>query len=118
MTAPKPPPRVHGLRQADRPEYIRRADGCPCNSRRGINHGLVARDVCTCDVCDPSQSGCSRVKRLETNMSLAPAFDVEALVAAFEARLVRDSRGTLYSPWAASEALRSVAREMRKGGVK
>jgi len=25
----------------------RTADGCPCNSRRGINHGLVPAHVCT-----------------------------------------------------------------------
>lgn len=36
------------------------ADGCPCNSGRGINHGLVAATVCTCAVCDPAQTGSSR----------------------------------------------------------
>lgn len=29
-------------------------DGCPCNSERGKNHGLVSSDVCTCDKCKPS----------------------------------------------------------------
>lgn len=39
------------------------ADGCPCNSPRGVNHGLVPRDVCTCTECDPAQTGASRVRR-------------------------------------------------------
>ncbi len=36
------------------------ADGCPCNAPRGINHGRVPRDVCTCEECDPKRSGSSR----------------------------------------------------------
>jgi hypothetical protein len=36
------------------------ADGCPCNSPRGINHGLVPRHLCTCTICDPAQTGSSR----------------------------------------------------------
>lgn len=36
------------------------ADGCACNSERGINHGIVPPDVCTCTVCDPEQTGSSR----------------------------------------------------------
>ncbi len=36
------------------------ADGCDCNSPRGINHGLVPVDVCTCVGCDPEQTGASR----------------------------------------------------------
>lgn len=36
------------------------ADGCPCNSERGVNHGLVPRETCTCVSCDPHQSGSSR----------------------------------------------------------
>ena len=42
------------------------ADGCPCNSERGINHGLVPPEVCTCKICDPAQQGCSRAKPTET----------------------------------------------------
>ncbi len=38
------------------------ADGCPCNSPRGVNHGQVAHDVCTCVECDPEQTGSSRVR--------------------------------------------------------
>ncbi len=38
------------------------ADGCPCNSPRGINHGLVDKNVCTCIICDPEQTGSTRVK--------------------------------------------------------
>jgi hypothetical protein len=36
------------------------ADGCPCNSPRGINHGLVPSHVCTCVECDPAQTGGAR----------------------------------------------------------
>lgn len=38
------------------------ADGCLCNSGRGINHGLVAKNTCTCVTCDPVQTGSSRCK--------------------------------------------------------
>lgn len=33
------------------------ADGCPCNSPQGVNHGLVPSHVCTCEICDPQQTG-------------------------------------------------------------
>lgn len=36
------------------------SDGCPCNSARGVNHGLVAKNVCTCTECDPAQTGSPR----------------------------------------------------------
>ena len=36
------------------------ADGCPCNSPRGINHGLVPVNTCTCKECDPEQTGSVR----------------------------------------------------------
>lgn len=36
------------------------ADGCRCNSARGVNHGIVPADVCTCPECDPAQTGASR----------------------------------------------------------
>lgn len=36
------------------------ADGCPCNSPRGINHGLVPEHTCTCSICDPEQTGAVR----------------------------------------------------------
>jgi hypothetical protein len=42
------------------PENRRIADGCPCNSGRGINHGLVATNTCTCSACDPAQTGGTR----------------------------------------------------------
>lgn len=44
------------------PENSRVADGCPCNSGRGINHGLVPSRVCTCDECDPEKTGSSRAR--------------------------------------------------------
>lgn len=40
-------------------------DGCPCNHGRGINHGIVPTYVCTCDVCDPAQTGSVREKPVE-----------------------------------------------------
>lgn len=36
------------------------ADGCPCNTPRGINHGLVPKNTCTCEECDPEQTGSVR----------------------------------------------------------
>lgn len=42
------------------PENRRVADGCPCNSPRGVNHGLVPKNTCTCVVCDPDQTGSTR----------------------------------------------------------
>lgn len=42
------------------PENRRIADGCACNSARGINHGLVPKNTCTCPECDPAQTGSSR----------------------------------------------------------
>ncbi len=42
------------------PENANIADGCPCNSGRGVNHGLVLKDTCTCITCDPAQTGSVR----------------------------------------------------------
>ena len=39
------------------------ADGCPCNSIRGINHGIVPSEVCTCEICDPGRTGSSRMNK-------------------------------------------------------
>lgn len=36
------------------------ADGCPCNAPRGVNHGLVPKNTCTCIECDPTHSGATR----------------------------------------------------------
>ena len=41
-------------------ENFRIADGCPCNAPRGINHGLVPILTCTCESCDPKQTGSTR----------------------------------------------------------
>ena len=40
----------------------RTADGCPCNSPRGVNHGIVPEYVCTCPICDPKGTGSVREK--------------------------------------------------------
>lgn len=45
------------------PENRRIADGCPCNAARGINHGLVPKNTCTCSECDPAQTGSARITR-------------------------------------------------------
>ena len=42
------------------PKNYRIADGCPCNSPRGVNHGLVAKETCVCVECDPEQTGSTR----------------------------------------------------------
>lgn len=41
------------------------ADGCPCNSPRGVNHGIVPIYVCTCPECDPAQTGSVRDRPVE-----------------------------------------------------
>lgn len=41
-------------------ENLWMAEGCPCNSERGVNHGLVPVNVCTCKECDPAQTGSPR----------------------------------------------------------
>jgi hypothetical protein len=46
------------------PENRRIADGCPCNSPRGVNHGLVPKNTCTCLECDPAQTGSTRYPSL------------------------------------------------------
>lgn len=38
-------------------DNYRMADGCPCNSGRGVNHGLVPILTCTCAECNPYQTG-------------------------------------------------------------
>jgi hypothetical protein len=43
-------------------ENFRIADGCPCNTPRGINHGRVPVDTCTCTTCDPAQTGSTRYR--------------------------------------------------------
>lgn len=47
-------------------EDNRVADGCECNSPRGINHGLVPTHVCTCPQCDPEQTGSARERPKST----------------------------------------------------
>lgn len=42
------------------PQNATMADGCPCNSVRGINHGLVAKETCTCVECDLEETGSTR----------------------------------------------------------
>lgn len=39
------------------------ADGCPCNSKGGLNHGLVPEYVCCCDKCFPDSNETHRYAR-------------------------------------------------------
>src|SRR5271170_3172161 len=59
-SCPKTAPVCRGCEQILLAANLRVADGCPCNTKRGINHGLVPVDTCTCSACDPSESGSSR----------------------------------------------------------
>jgi hypothetical protein len=52
------------------------ADGCPCNSTRGVNHGLVPMLTCTCKECDPDQTGGTR----DAKTMLAKNEELEALL--------------------------------------
>jgi hypothetical protein len=49
------------------------ADACPCNSPRGINHGLVPTSVCTCVECDPAQTGSARKEDGQSWAAYMPA---------------------------------------------
>lgn len=49
-------------------ENLNVADGCMCNSPRGINHGIVLKCVCTCDECDPESTGTSRFENVRVVM--------------------------------------------------
>jgi len=44
-------PVCRGCNQPLKAENAWMSDGCPCNNPRGINHGLVPKEVCTCDEC-------------------------------------------------------------------
>jgi hypothetical protein len=97
------------------------ADGCPCNSPRGVNHGLVPVDVCTCVECDPAQTGSSRVRE-KTTMStdLATELDDAADVYDIVARM-QTEQGSIQSAtysYVVAARLRqraAVVREEEKG---
>lgn len=44
-------PVCRGCNQPLKAENAWMSDGCPCNNPRGINHGLVPKEVCTCEEC-------------------------------------------------------------------
>lgn len=67
------------------PANERIADGCPCNSPRGINHGLVPTHVCTCHACDPAQTGSVRLRETDA---------LRARVAELEGGIVAEARRT------------------------
>lgn len=56
-----------GCGEALNPANSSMADGCPCNSARGVNHGIVSVPTCTCIECDPDQTGSSRQRKSEEN---------------------------------------------------
>ncbi len=46
------PPRLcRGCKSPILPRNHWMADGCPCATARGVNHGLVSASICTCAVC-------------------------------------------------------------------
>lgn len=47
-------PVCRGCNQPLKTENAWMSDGCPCNNPRGINHGLVPKEVCTCEKCAES----------------------------------------------------------------
>jgi hypothetical protein len=54
---PSPLSPCRGCGKQLRFEDYRIADGCPCNSARGVNHGIVPVATCTCEKCDPEHWG-------------------------------------------------------------
>jgi len=63
------------------------ADACTCNSPRGINHGLVPVNVCTCKECDPAETGSVRkpqpiTEATPVKMNVGEAIDVATKLAA------------------------------------
>ena len=57
------------------------ADGCSCNSPRGVNHGSVPTYVCTCSVCDPQQTGGVRERPPVVDLLLARESELTAALA-------------------------------------
>lgn len=53
-------PSCRGCGELINSKNYRVADGCPCNTPRGVNYGLVAKATCTCAECDPMQTGSTR----------------------------------------------------------
>jgi hypothetical protein len=66
------PPHCRACGKELTPECAWVADGCPCNSQRGINHGLVPRRTCTCEACDPEQTGSTRKPPADTEPAKDP----------------------------------------------
>jgi hypothetical protein len=53
MPPKRPVPVCRGCGEPFDPKHKWMSDGCPCNGRRGLNHGLVNTAVCACAFCDP-----------------------------------------------------------------
>lgn len=56
-------PVCRGCNQPLKAENAWISDGCPCNNPRGINHGLVPKECCTCDECSPQHAASSDVEQ-------------------------------------------------------
>lgn len=110
------PPKCRGCGRELRPECAWVADGCECNSPRGINHGLVPRRTCTCKACDPEQTGGTRRGDEDTATEQAQEFldRSEGRHRAYAA-LVAEHRGEAPQPPAApGTPLTVMARVLRR----
>ncbi len=80
MTDELPKKFCRGCHRLLLPENLTMADGCACNSPIGVNHGLVPKETCTCFICDPTISGCSRYGKNPNGRSVAGTEDEQLQV--------------------------------------
>lgn len=79
-------PVCRGCNQPLKAENAWMSDGCPCNNPRGINHGLVPKEVCTCDECAETDH------IVDANKMIEPATDFDFAKAANKAAMVIKTR--------------------------
>lgn len=79
-------PVCRGCNQPLKAENAWMSDGCPCNNPRGINHGLVPKEVCTCEECAKPDH------IVDANKMIEPATDFDFDEAASKAAAVIKGR--------------------------
>lgn len=79
-------PVCRGCNQPLKAENAWMSDGCPCNNPRGINHGLVPKEVCTCEECAKPDH------IVDANKMIEPATDFDFDEAANKAAAVIKGR--------------------------